>query len=291
MAKSDTLLLLFRNADDVAAAGGDAAASMRAITNAVSGLKPAKMQELFTAVLKVDPGLMAKHINKMPVNKNLTDALKRMDTTQLQSITKNMNEVDKLDFLKKIDTVDPSLAKRMDPDYVSKTSKLADDAKDVLKANSKKLITGGLVFGGYRYLEKKYSDAEEDIKNCVGICLPENWDDHKFGDLKKSELTYRELDEDDEGYDKNQPLCKKTMTDCGKYCGDKCEDIYDYDLPGTDVFKGAANDAAEGAGGLFSGLFEGLGLDGIFGTSGMMSKVSSGMSVLMILLALMRVVK
>ena len=131
----------------------------------------------------------------------------------------------------------------------------------------------------------------KDIKNCINVCLPENWDDHKFGDLKKSELTYRELDEDDEGYDKNQPLCKKTMTDCGKYCGDKCEDIYDYDLPGTDVFKGAANDAAEGAGGLFSGLFEGLGLDGIFGTSGMMSKVSSGMSVLMILLALMRVVK
>lgn len=264
---ADDLAVIFKNLDKTA------------IKNVMGG------------IMDANPETFSKIIKNMPINSNITDALKGLNTTQLQSITKNMNEVDKLDFLKKIDTVDPSLAKRMDPDYVSKTSKLADDAKDVLKANSKKLITGGLVFGGYRYLEKKYSDAEEDIKNCVGICLPENWDDHKFGDLKKSELTYRELDEDDEGYDKNQPLCKKTMTDCGKYCGDKCEDIYDYDLPGTDVFKGAANDAAEGAGGLFSGLFEGLGLDGIFGTSGMMSKVSSGMSVLMILLALMRVVK
>jgi hypothetical protein len=290
MAKSDTLLLLFRNADN-AKAGADAAAAAKQLTNAISDLKPAKMREIFTAVSLVDPALMARHINKMPINKNLTDALKGMNTTQIQSITKNMGEVDKLDFIKKIDAVDPSLAKRMDPDYVSKTSKLADDAKDVLKANSKKLITGGLVFGAYRYLENKYSDAEEDIKNCVGICLPENWDDHKFGTLKKSELTYRELDEDDEGYDKNQPLCTKTMTDCGKYCGDKCEDIYDYDLPGSNAIKGAADDAAEGAGGLFSGLFKGLGLDGVFGDTGTASKISSVMSVIMILLALMRVVK
>jgi len=249
------------------------------------------IKNVMKTVMDVNPDAFAKIIKQMPMSSDMTKALKKMNNTQLQSITKNMDEADKLDFLKKVDAVDPSLAKRMDPDYVSKTAKLTDDAKDVLKANSKKLITGGLVFGAYRYLENKYKDAEEDIKNCVGICLPENWDDHKFGTLKKSELTYRELDEDDEGYDKNQPLCTKTMTDCGKYCGDKCEDIYDYDLPGSNAIKGAAEDAAEGAGGLFSGLFEGLGLDGIFGTSGMMSKVSSGLSVLMILLALMQAVK
>jgi hypothetical protein len=254
-------------------------------------LDPTAIKNVMKTVMDVNPETFAKIMKTMPMSSDMTKALKKMNTTQLQSITKNMDEVDKLDFIKKIDAIDPSLAKRMDPDYVSKTSKLADDAKDVLKANSKKLITGGLVFGAYRYLENKYSDAEEDIKNCVGICLPENWDDHKFGTLKKSELTYRELDEDDEGYDKNQPLCTKTMTDCGKYCGDKCEDIYDYDLPGSNAIKGAADDAAEGAGGLFSGLFKGLGLDGVFGDTGTASKISSVMSVIMILLALMRVVK
>lgn len=254
-------------------------------------LDPTAIKNVMKTVMDVNPETFAKIMKNMPMSSDMTKALKKMNTTQLQSITKNMDEVDKLDFIKKIDAVDPSLAKRMDPDYVSKTSKLADDAKDVLKANSKKLITGGLVFGAYRYLENKYSDAEEDIKNCVGICLPENWDDHKFGTLKKSELTYRELDEDDEGYDKNQPLCTKTMTDCGKYCGDKCEDIYDYDLPGSNAIKGAADDAAEGAGGLFSGLFKGLGLDGVFGDTGTASKISSVMSILMILLAVMQFVK
>tara|TARA_B100000902_G_C27174352_1_gene845559 strand:+ start:243 stop:1109 length:867 start_codon:yes stop_codon:yes gene_type:complete len=280
---------------DLAKGGSTAAQAGRYASDLAvifKNLDSTAIKNVMKTVMDANPETFSKIMKNMnPITSDMTDALKKMNTTQLQSITKNMDEVDKLDFIKKIDAVDPSLAKRMDPDYVSKTSKLADDAKDVLKANSKKLITAGLVFGAYRYLENKYSDAEEDIKNCVGICLPENWDDHKFGTLKKSELTYRELDEDDEGYDKNQPLCTKTMTDCGKYCGDKCEDIYDYDLPGSNVIKGAADDAAEGAGGLFSGLFKGLGLDGVFGDTGTASKISSVMSVIMILLALMRVVK
>ena len=280
---------------DLAKGGSTAAQAGRYASDLAvifKNLDSTAIKNVMKTVMDANPETFSKIMKNMnPITSDMTDALKKMNTTQIQSITKNMDEVDKLDFIKKIDAVDPSLAKRMDPDYVSKTSKLADDAKDVLKANSKKLITGGLVFGAYRYLENKYSDAEEDIKNCVGICLPENWDDHKFGTLKKSELTYRELDEDDEGYDKNQPLCTKTMTDCGKYCGDKCEDIYDYDLPGSNVIKGAADDAAEGAGGLFSGLFKGLGLDGVFGDTGTASKISSVMSVIMILLALMRVVK
>jgi len=254
-------------------------------------LDSTSIKRVMNTVMDANPETFAKIIKKMPMNSNITNALKKMNTTQLQSITKNMDEADKLDFLKKVDAVDPSLAKRMDTDYVSTGAKITDDAKDVLKANSKKLITGGMVFGAYRYLDDKYRKSDEDIRNCVGICLPENWDDHKFGDLKKSELKYRELDEDDEAYDENQPLCTKTMTDCGKYCSQKCEDIYDYDLPGTDVFKGAADDAGDAAKGLFSGLFEGLGLDGVFGDTGTASKISSVMSILMILLSVMQFIK
>ena len=254
-------------------------------------LDSTSIKRVMNTVMDANPETFAKIIKKMPMNSNITNALKKMNTTQLQSITKNMDEADKLDFLKKVDAVDPSLAKRMDTDYVSTGAKLTDDAKDVLKANSKKLITGGMVFGAYRYLDNKYRKADEDVRNCVGICLPENWDDHKFGDLKKSELKYRELDEDDEGYDKNQPLCTKTMTDCGKYCSQKCEDIYDYDLPGSRALKGAADDAGEAAKGLFSGLFEGLGLDGVFGDTGTASKISSVMSILMILLSVMQFIK
>ena len=254
-------------------------------------LEPTAIKNIMKTVMDANPETFSKIMKKMTMNSDMTNALKKMNTTQLQSITKNMDEADKLDFLKKVDAVDPSLAKRMDTDYVSTGAKITDDAKDVLKANSKKLVTGGMVFGAYKYLEKKYRKSDEDIRNCVGICLPENWDDHKFGDLKKSELKYRELDEDDEGYDENQPLCTKTMTDCGKYCSQKCEDIYDYDLPGTDVLKGAADDAGDAAKGLFSGLFEGLGLDGVFGDTGTASKISSVMSILMILLSVMQFIK
>ena len=160
-----------------------------------------------------------------------------------------------------------------------------------LSDNAGKLITGGLVIGGVLYLENKFDDADEDTKNCIGICLPENWDEYKYGDLKKSNLKYREIDEDEDGYDVNQPLCKKAIADCGEYCGKKCEEIHKYRIPGSRAFEGAADAAGDAAGGLFSGLFEGLGLDGVFGDAGTASKVSSVMSVLMILLAVMQFVK
>jgi len=160
-----------------------------------------------------------------------------------------------------------------------------------LADNAGKLITGGLVIGGVLYLENKFDDADEDTKNCIGVCLPENWDEYKYGDLKKSDLKYREIDEDEDGYDVNQPLCKEAIADCGEYCGKKCEEIHAYRMPGSRAFEGAADAAGDAAGGLFSGLFEGLGLDGVFGDAGTASKVSSVMSVLMILLAVMQFVK
>ncbi len=82
------------------------------------------------------------------------------------------------------------------------------------------------------------------------VCLPENWDDHEYGDLKSSELVYKELDNAGE-----QPVCTAQIEDCGKYCGEKCEEIHDYDAPGTNFLKGAGGDAAEGATDLFTAIF------------------------------------
>jgi len=82
------------------------------------------------------------------------------------------------------------------------------------------------------------------------VCLPENWDDHEYGDLKSSELVYKELDNTGD-----QPVCNAQIPDCGKYCGDKCEEIHDYDAPGTNFLTGAGGDAAEGATDLFKSIF------------------------------------
>ena len=55
---------------------------------------------------------------------------------------------------------------------------IAAGAKRTAKAaadNAGKLITAGLVVGGGLYLENKFKEADEDIKNCINVCLPENW--------------------------------------------------------------------------------------------------------------------
>lgn len=145
---------------------------------------------------------------------------------------------------------------------------LGDAAGDGAKAkkssfladNAITLLATGVAAGGLYYLEQKYDKAKEETKNCMKVCLPENWDDHAYGDLQKSDLIYKEIP--DAG---DQPVCTESIPDCGKYCGDKCEEIHDYDAPGSGLLGGLAGDVGEGAGGLlgglFGGLFEGLGID------------------------------
>ena len=163
-------------------------------------------------------------------------------------------------------------------------------AKKAAKAasrNAGKLITAGLVVGGGLYLEDKFEDAEEDIKNCMKVCLPENRDDYEYGDLDKSELKYRVLEGEDANPD--QPLCTEAKDDCGEYCGNKCEDLHEYELPGSNTAAGAAKGLGKGLGGLFGGLAKGLGK--LFDPSGMASKFSLIMIILIIVMTAIRMMK
>ena len=155
-----------------------------------------------------------------------------------------------------------------------------------LSDNAGKLITGGLVIGGVLYLEDQFKDAEEDTKNCIGICLPENWDAYKYGDLKKSDLKYREIDEGEDGYDVNQPLCKEAIADCGEYCGEKCEEIHSYEIPGSKILKGAGKGAGKAAKGVFDVFKDILGLDG----DGFLGKWVSGFCIFIFLLIVFSVI-
>jgi hypothetical protein len=145
-----------------------------------------------------------------------------------------------------------------------KATKASEAAKksSFLSRNAGNLLTAGIAAGGLYYLDQKYKDAKEEVKDCMKVCLPDNWDDHAYGDLEKSELKYKELS--DVGTDE-QPICTAEIDECGAYCGDKCKEIHDYDAPGSNVLTGLAGDAGETAGGLlnslFGGLFEGMGLD------------------------------
>lgn len=153
--------------------------------------------------------------------------------------------------------------------------------------NAKALIAAGLVVGGGLYLEKKFKDADEDIKNCINVCLPENWDDYEYGDLDKSELKYRVLEGEDANPD--QPLCTEAKDDCGEFCGNKCEDLHEYELPGSNAAAGVGKGVGKGLGGLFGGLAKGLGK--LFDPSGMASKFSLIMIILIIVMTAIRMIK
>jgi len=167
---------------------------------------------------------------------------------------------------------------------------VASGARRTAKAaadNAGKLITAGLVVGGGLYLENKFKKADKDTKNCINVCLPENWDDYEYGDLDKSDLKYRVL----EGEDANasQPLCTAAIDDCGEYCGPKCEDLHEYNVPGSKTAAGLGKGLGKGLGGLFGGLAKGLGK--LFDPSGMASKFSLIMIILIIVITAMRMMK
>lgn len=176
-----------------------------------------------------------------------------------------------------------SAAKRAGDAIAAGARRTAKAAAD----NAKTLITAGLVVGGGLYLENKFKEADEDIKNCINVCLPENWDDYEYGDLDKSELKYRVLEGEDANPD--QPLCTEAKDDCGEYCGNKCEDLHEYELPGSNAAAGVGKGLGKGLGGLFGGLGKGLGK--LFDPSGMASKFSLIMIILIIVMTAIRMIK
>ena len=273
---------LVKNFDTAA----DAAGAIDALAVAFKNIPSGDMKAVIKNVAGSADGAstMANIFKKMPVDKKLTDALGQIDGSDLKNIVKKMDTGDKAAFIKKIDDLDPDLAKKMDPSSGTATTRALEKASDAARANSKKLIAGGLILGGGIYLNNKYKDAEEDIKNCIGVCLPDNWDEHAYGSLEKSELNYRPLTYTDENgeeitVDENQPLCSNVMDNCETYCSDQCEELHDYDAPGMDLAKGAADDAADLAGDLFKSFTDLF--SGIFSGSGIASMVSLGLCALM----------
>jgi len=282
-ALGDLFIAGVKNADTAA----DAASAINSLAVAFKNIPVGDMKTVIKTVAGSADGMstMANIFKKMPVDKKLTDALGEIDGSDLKKIVGKMESGERATFIKKIDDLDPDLAKKMDPSSGTAASRSLEKAADVARANSKKLIAGGLVLGGGIYLNNKYKDAEENIKNCIGVCLPDNWDEHAYGSLEKSELNYRPLTYTDGNgeeitVDENQPLCSNVMDNCEKYCSDQCEELHDYDAPGIDLAKGAADDAGD----LFEDLLKSFTdlFSGIFSGSGIFSMVSLGLCALMV---------
>lgn len=267
-------------------AAANASGAIDALTVAFKNIPADDMKTVIKNVAESADGAstMANIFKKLDVGEDLVTSLGKIDGSDLKKIVGKMDSADRASFISKIDGFDPDLAKRMDPSSGTAATRALEKASDAARANSKKLIAGGLVLGGGIYLNNKYKDAEENIKNCIGVCLPDNWDEHAYGSLEKSELNYRPLTYTDENgdeitVDENQPLCSNVMDNCEKYCSDQCEELHDYDAPGIDLAKGAADDAADLAGDLFKSFTDLF--SGIFSGSGIASMVSLGLCALM----------
>lgn len=278
----DAFKATIKNAD----AAADGAQAISSLTTAFKNMPADDLSSIMRNLTK-DPDMLssiAGAFKKMPIDSGLVKALDNIDPSDLKKIVGKMDSADRAAFISKVDGFDPALAKKMDPSSGTAASRALEKAADAARANSKKLIAGGIVLGGGIYLNNKYKDAEEDIKNCIGVCLPDNWDEHAYGSLEKSELNYRPLTYTDENgeeitVDENQPLCSNVMDNCEKYCSDQCEELHDYDAPGIDLAKGAADDATDLAGDLFKSFTDLF--SGIFSGSGIASMVSLGLCALM----------
>lgn len=273
---------LVKNLDTAA----DAAGAINALAVAFKKIPADDMKAVIKNVAgSADgPSKMANIFKKLEVSDDLVTSLGKIDGSDLKKIVGKMDSADRAAFISKVDAFDPAVAKKMDPSSGTAATRTLEKASDAARANSKKLIAGGLVLGGGIYLNNKYKDAEEDIKNCIGVCLPDNWDEHAYGSLEKSELNYRPLTYTDENgeeitVDENQPLCSNVMDNCETYCSDQCEELHDYDAPGMDLAKGAADDATDLAGDLFKSFTDLF--SGIFSGSGIASMVSLGLCALM----------
>jgi hypothetical protein len=234
----------------------------------------------------VNPGALRQISN---LGESTTDAAK------LAEAARNAADVDALRGLDNVGDATRGAGRADDAADATRGARRADDAGDAgdaqkssfLKENAGTLLAGGLAAGGIYYLDQQYKEEKEAVKDCMKVCLPDNWDDHAYGDLEKSELKYKELS--DVGTDE-QPLCTAEIEDCGQYCGDKCKEIHDFDAPGSGLAEGLAGDLGEGLGGvfksIFGGLFEGMGLD--TSVVGYASSASSSMICMVLMIMLLK---
>lgn len=179
---------------------------------------------------------------------NYTRVLKNIDNKTLSNIVDSMKPGARDKFLK---NADPSVTKRLNLDSVAAKNvdvRFPDGSTKSVKYGSpgfwNAVSNGATILGGLTllaWIDKKFEEAEEEYKNCMAGCLPHNWDEYDSGTLDKSKLKYSTVETLKEyGLEPidNQPYCKKTIKDCGKFCDEKCEKETEVDLPGSSAASG-----------------------------------------------------
>ena len=109
------------------------------------------------------------------------------------------------------------------------------------KATAAAAVAGGLA--GTLYLIDAEKDASKKVKECVGKCLPLNWDQfvgYGEGDaVPYAELEYRPAEGEEE--EEDQPYCSEGIPEeeanaCGDMCQSECEALHKWKI-GDNPFK------------------------------------------------------
>jgi hypothetical protein len=109
------------------------------------------------------------------------------------------------------------------------------------KATAAAAVAGGLA--GTLYLIDAEKDASKKVKECVGKCLPLNWD--QFAGYEEgvtvpyAELEYRPAEGEEE--EEDQPYCSEGIPEeeanaCGDMCQSECEALHKWKI-GDNPFK------------------------------------------------------
>ena len=101
----------------------------------------------------------------------------------------------------------------------------------------------GAGVAGTLYLLDAERDASKKVKECVGKCLPLNWDQF-VGYEEGVTVSYAELDyrpTEDEEEEEDQPYCREGISEqeanaCGDMCQSECESLHKWKI-GDNPFK------------------------------------------------------
>lgn len=177
-----------------------------------------------------------------------TEGAARAGTDAAKATAKNTEDIAKLsDDVAELRKAENARAAAKTPEEIAAASKRITELRKMMMQT----VTIGGIIGTGIYLENKYNKADDDTKDCVKTCLPENWDGFEYGTLKKKELKFSQLPNTSD-----QPVCKQSMNDCGEYCDKKCTAIHEYKMPGSKAAEGLAGSLGGAVGGVTGSFFE-----------------------------------
>lgn len=255
----------------------------------LTALQPNQLKLVLGGLVKAEPELMVKTMSKMEVD-DLSVILSKMDNADKAKLIQKADSMaadgvaDGSTFANKIKQADSNLTGGANKVDGGASAKSIVDRQEFWKT----VRTGGAGLAGLgllKWVDDKFKDAKEDMKDCMAVCVPENWHEHENGNLTRSELKYSTIDNlEERGLSPipNQPYCTARIDDCGEYCEKKCREETEVDLPGTNILTGGAGWGGGLVGDIFGSFFTGLGLGGV--GNGLTTGLSISSSMLCLLL-------